>query len=647
MAQQLDERPGQVNDPEDGSVKTQSEPSQDYIDSGIADAERFANDSDGQDSAVDGSESNIQNQAKGQKPWVNNTGSSGGRGGLRGKKGKFILSALLVTIFVSIGGAVFLLPGIAVKSVMAKSTEFFMDRVDYATEKRVEKLIGGYFTKMIVGPNGSMQRCGTYISADCFAVDPGNGTVGNLYKNWREARLEERLNKRYGLEFTKNTASGKIEVWKKNAGGIRGQVGIFGDNTVTKEMAKLVKSETRWTQVRDRLGVRSLLAGRYGASKWCFIACDKKDSIEDIKIKALTRIKLRIASRVLSPVSAKQTAIILCLLSDCSDTDTSKQMRQAAKDALGGTDADITEAYRAISGGDVDRPGTSITQHYLSKFLEKVLTKFGVENATKVAFSAVPIAGQIYAGVQMADLFDRLLSKIEDKTISKHIREINESAYVDYFSLMQSSSDEVFSGQASLEEIGAMSTILSGSNKSRVYQKASGSQNLSTVECDDGVVLSGPTDPLACPEMAVQPKFFLEEWVQNPIFQAIKPFINTYGSCIGSEILGRCPQGEPKKYIRPILEGINWFTGGLASIAMGAIGHIPIIGDFVESVQNFVSDKIGDLIKFIAEKTFGIPVNAEAENQEAFDQLAAGMDVAANSFAKGDETEDGEVIGMG
>lgn len=547
---------------------------------------------------------------------------------------------VLITLILSIVGIVMLLPSIAMRTAIEKMTSIFMDRVNYITEMRVEKYVSGYLQR-VVGP--SINRCGTHISKNCSHFDPGRGYAANLYTTWRESRLEEKLSTKYGFEFERfeNNGTNEIRVYKRNAVGIRGEVGTFGSRQVTKEMTKAIKTELSFENVRDRWRLRSLLADKYQASRWCFIACEKRDSLENSRLNAVTKAKIKITARVVEPMNEKVAAYMLCFIANCDADAINKQAREAAEKALKDVDGKVVSEIAEEIGN------RSISQYLAEKAVATILEKLAVPNASRVAASSVPLAGQVYLAITIADLLDRIDEKIENKEISQYIMELNKSGYANYFALWQATNDDLISGQASLEDIGAMSTIMRGYDQSRVWQKANGIQQLSDVECADNVILTGNDGALACPEKQVRPTVFIEEWRQNDVVQRVEPILNTYGNCIGGEAFGRCPQGEPKKYIRPILQGVNWVVEGAGSLLFSAVSNVPILGDFIDDITSKIGDLAGDLFALVGSKIFPRVVNADAEGQEAFDQFAAGIDVSANEYIKGSETEESGTIGLG
>lgn len=559
--------------------------------------------------------------------------------GRSGGRGKYYFAGALLTFLVVTGaGILFFLPTLALKNLMANVNEKFMDRVEYATQTMTDKYVEKYF-KNVVG--ASLRSCGTHISANCRGSVALTGTAATvtLFNGWRDARLEDKIAKKYGYSFEVDTRSpDTIQIFKKNSFGGKDRVGDIGNNSATREIARLMRTETRAPGIRDRHLIRSLLSRKYGANKWCFIACEKRDAFNEWETSAIRKLKLKIIANIVLPRNEKAATYLMCFVVSCNDRD--KLAEDASKKILQSVDSEVLEKISTEIGDK------TISRYLSEKALEAVLKPMMGQAASQTASSAIPIIGQIYLAATIADMVDRVDTAIKNRELSQYAQKINEAQYAQYYGLWNSLSDDVQSGEASGEDVGAAMDIIGNYSDSRVWQQMTGAPELGVVQCNN-VTLSEQTDPLACPEKSVSKTLAFEEWRNSEMGDVIVGTLLPYGQCIGGEIFGHCPQGSPKTYIRPILGAINWTLGEISGILLGALEHLPIIGGAISGIQDFIGDRFSQLMNYLMGKAFPSVINGDAQNGEVLDQIAAGADVTANAFTKGEVTEDNEFIGLG
>lgn len=536
------------------------------------------------------------------------------------------------------GGAglvLFLLPNLAIKHVMNTIKSGLNDRIEYAVQTRAEKYIEKYMHTVITP---SLNSCGTAISKDCVAVNTGTGLMGRMFANWRDNRIEEKLFNRFDLEFKKDLRDpNRIEVFHKGK-----LVGNSGSRSTVKEVLKFTDQLNQAPNVRERWIIRSLLDRKYGAKKWCIIACKKRDAVADLKISFVRKIKLKIIAWIIQPISERKATYLMCFVVNCG----------GGKDAIDKLASKAADRIVSNVEGDTlkliasEIEGKTISRYLTEKAVNTIVSKIAGQAAGEAAASSVPVAGQLYLAAVLADMLDRLDTAIANKELTNYVREVNKSAYANYFGLFNTLDDDIQSGEALTEDIGGAIELVDGFDRSRLYQKMTGSTNLGSVPCEK-TVISGPDGPLACPEKQVQPVFFLEEWRNSDIGIQIAGVINAYGRCYGSELPGgRCLGLRPRNVIRPALGAINYVLAGVANTLLGALNYIPGLNGFLDNVTATLSNNAFDLFTYLMKKVFPEVINGDAQGQEVFDQIAAGGDVTYNSFAKGEETEDG-FIGLG
>ena len=241
----------------------------------------------------------------------------------------------------------------------------------------------------------------------------------------------------------------------------------------------------------------------------------------------------------------------------------------------------------------------------------------------------------------MAELFTAFDEKLESGEIGKYMRTITSQEAALFATQIQTMSEDTQSLQAPIADSWAAFQYLNGFAKSRVWQGMNNIEQKSTIKCDDGVVLSGPTDPLACPEMQVQPKLGIEEFRNNEVVDRFASVLNPYNACLGVGDL--C--GSPRDVVKPVLDTINKSIGYVGGALIDGLNLIPPVKAAIDGLTNFVGKYAVDFFAWLAKKALPHVIDAEAEDEVAFDQAAMGYDVLGNTFAKGDyETPDASSI---
>lgn len=206
MALKLDNRPGQVYDPEEESKKVPqnppddgleeswnqpSQPSNKDISAGIADAERYANSSDGQQSDLNEDEESIPNES-------NNKLGRGYTGG-----SKKTSSSVVTRKRLGIGGGAFGLGAIIVTLLMGFTSSLYLVHVKEGLTgegNKVSNTIGTYMQKRRLNTFGTILQKGAQniqtdkltkkLTAEGFEVFAENGGIKSISKNGIELVFE-------------------------------------------------------------------------------------------------------------------------------------------------------------------------------------------------------------------------------------------------------------------------------------------------------------------------------------------------------------------------------------------------------------------------------------------------------------------------
>jgi cell wall-associated NlpC family hydrolase len=554
----------------------------------------------------------------------------------KSSKKKAAILLIIASLIISVVGAAFLLPSILLKTLTSKLSDAFLGRAQYAIEQRAERYVSRYVNDVI---GGTMRTCpGTKISKDCVAINPDKNTLfGKLASNWRDNRLEEKLFRKHGIEFSLDTRNpNKINVSKYG-----NSLGEFGDRSVSKEVIKTINTESKFDGIMTRRHIRSVLASKYGAKKFCFIACNQRDEFDNLKIRGVAKIKLKIIARVSEISSARMTAFLLCMTTGCSKAELDRNDRALVNEVLSRTDT------RLVAGllDDMETFKTKdLSQLVTRKATANVLSKVGIEKAaaSQIATKTLPVVGWIYLGATVAEFMTVLDDFVKDDKISKYVRTVRMQEAALFTTQIISMADDNQSMQAPIEDQWATFQYLNGAGNSRLWQELNGNQNKSAIKCEDGEILKDDTDPLLCPELQVQLRTGIEEFRDNPVVDAAATTSNFYNACVGSGLVefvfgDLCPESaRPRYVIQPTLRAVDGAVGAVAGAIIDGLSIIPPIGWAIDKIADFARGYAEDFFAWVSKKMFKSIINPDGEDQIAFDQAAVGYDVLGNTFSKGD-----------
>jgi hypothetical protein len=565
-----------------------------------------------------------------------------------GRAKKAIIGAIVAFVVFGFAGVVIYLPTLAIKTLMSNVRHSFSSRIEFAVASREQKYVDKYISKIIVP---SIKLCGTSISKDCTVVAPGTGITGRIFTAWRDNRIEEKLDKVYGITFVKDVQDGNIiQVYKRvGVDGEKVLLGNVGEHKVTSFVTTEMKNITQSGGIRDRWLARSLLVRKYQASKFCFIACAKRDEFGNIKLNAVKKLKIKLIANIVEPRDEKAATYLMCFVLGCGGGDEAVQKKadQAGAKLLSKVDS---EGLKRIATDIGDK---SLKTYLQKKALQAILKPFIADvagqaegqAAADAAETAVPIAGQVYKALVIADLIDQVYQKVANKSISKYAKLLNEEAYSKYYTAWTVIDEDIQSGMAKPEDVGAAVQAMQGFDGSRVYEQMTGG-TLTDIKCNDNVMLRGASGALACPEKQVQPSLGLEEFLNGPYGGLISGVVDAYGQCSGIEIAGNCGGVRPRTVVHPILHAISWVNNAVGGLVIEAVSHIPGLGDLMNYLTGKLSEGAAGVLGWFMTKLFPSVINVTAQGPENADQVFAGADVFNNEFAKGAQTSDG-FIGLG
>lgn len=559
-----------------------------------------------------------------------------------------------------IGFILVFFPTLRLESYMSRINDRAFSYASNAVESRLSRL----FERYMIGHALDLESCGNVINDACRASYSNKGLAGGLFQTWRDAKIENKLKENYGIRieshknpdigagthrFTLTDSSGRQI--RLTSGDIENGNFTGGDRVLGREFRKFLKEETRWYQVMERRSVRSYLSRKHGVKLWCFWACERIDDVELSGYSKVTQYKYKFVERFVYPFSGKYGFIMDCLISSGGDKCKAESLRSRGIDRDVIPDADVDEIVRRFANNQNQR----LSQYIIERLVSKVIS----QQAGRVAARSIPVAGWIYFGVTIVDMLDSLDGYIENNGLSHFAADLNARQYLEYYTAMRSINDEMKSGEASLDEVGAVLGDFEGAEESLVYQannstttvaslfgdKVAAAASQDTYVCDDGEPI--PAGQLVCKEKKVTRTFLVEEWRDNSVVDDISGLLNGY-ACVTRNLLENCPWGaSPRTYIKVVLTGINFISdlilGTVTSVAFSIARSTPLVGDYISLVE----EKLGDLMNMFFNIIFPLPIDADSPGREKYDGLEAGAEVASSEFGKGGYTESGESYGLG
>lgn len=571
----------------------------------------------------------------------------------------------------------FFLPMLRLEGYLAGINRRVYAVANNAVSQRIDNLFERYMVTKVL----KMQTCGNKITAECKADFSKSGLAGPLFNAWQDARVENRLFEKYGIEVQsyKNKVDGKERfklIDKDGRFGKRGDeltvkdgklvLGKFegGPRIFGQEWSKFIKNETRWDQVLQRKSVRKYLVRKHGTKFWCFFACKTKDSIDNAHVSAKTKLKLKLIEWTVMPFSQKYGLIMQCLttaeMSKCSPDN----LERNGIDRSIFTDQDLADLQKVV-----DEPNTKLSQ----LIIEKLLVKIGMDQTTaRAAVSAAGGVGLIYLGLSALDTIENMKDAVANGSLGKIAANVNSDQYVEYYAAMRTANDEMKAGALPLDEVGALVSQFNDGGRpaeqSLVYQaynkpkeaaatmfsgvalaastSSTGNQSKPYL-CNSGQPIPGGM--LVCPEKTLNKRGFKIESFFKDANGLIKA-LDLYDKCYGVSPGGHCipPIGiNPRDAVHQVLKTTNWVINNTLGTVMSAtltlIRKFPPANDLI----NFATSYIGKFFNSIFNEVFPLPLSPDSPGREKYDALEAGGEITASEFNQGGYTDSGQPYGLG
>lgn len=548
------------------------------------------------------------------------------------------------------------LPTLKVAHVLNNLEARFMGVAVNAIEARAEHLLSRYMRNYVLP---SVSNCqGRVVSIDCNPdYDYGRGIASNLYRNWSNARIEQRLFTDHGIliehrggdNYRITTSSGNsVDIVRSTfeLSDLDTQTSV-GAREVRRELKNVLQNETFWKRLMLRHSVRKLASSKYNI-RWCVFACDTRDSIRETSISAYQRLRLKIIERTVGPFSDRLGLYLTCAVTDCTNSQFDAQRSRI-----------INQAIEELGEEEVQNIITEVSDRRLSQILvDRIVSKLFGGVAGRFTAATVPFVGWIYA----IDAINQIDVKLYNGVVSQFLADNVASQYAEFYLTFKTNFDEGVDNQLSLDEVGAQSQLLDGLEGSLVFQRDLGSgagtafnpftpANAQTAEytCADSNPI--PEGELVCEERKVGKQSGYDSWRQSEEAAIISGTLVGQYRCglfnLGATITGNtCEPGS-----RP---DVLWFFDGLIHGAFALFNSVldavsGAILSFVPSAfLDFFAGVFAQITQFLLEIVFPYLNPGTGPGRQVFDDLYAGVDVVGNEFTKGFEDPlTGELVGLG
>jgi hypothetical protein len=492
-----------------------------------------------------------------------------------------------------------------------------------AVENRTERLFTRYVRNHVL--KGLGEGCTTTRDRRCRAdIVNGNSQASRLFRGWRDARLENLLAEKYGIEFGLDSkGSYVVKVGHEPPAELTGFTNLGGGaleedfddlfkNTPVRkrtEIRRTMKSAlgdaTKLKEVWFRHKVGKLAERKYHLKR-CVVACDSRDNFADWKENKNKAFKIKLVERVIEPRSQSTAIIFNCLLeiSSCQgdrDTGRNGEKRSVVERKLETQLADYAAKYGTEALESLLSKATQISEKGLTSYL---LSKVLGDAVGKLAGKAVPYVGTIDFLVTLKQLARDGGMLIKGAKYSMYA-----ASSAQLYMMYRSHADEIKAGKVDSALVGSFvngtgtSDSTQGMSVSPLYNEAvnpagsvaflGGSAYAQSAENSYRCGEKGDGDPapsgsLICPE---------ESFKATGALNQVLGISGTVGGIQDAKfnIYGKISTGLESLWtsvVRPVLNLPSAVLGPAFDKFLSAAGLKDIIGEFVTQVQEWVVEQL-------------------------------------------------------
>lgn len=536
-----------------------------------------------------------------------------------------------------------------------------------AVSNQTDNLFNHYVKKHLI-PSLNRECPSTRINKSCIADIPGNSKTENLYRAWKDARLENKLAQNYGIEFEyrgdhynmkvpgePDTRIGTDFTQPGNTQTLKG----LTTAQVRSKYKEALEGETRLKRTMYRFKVGRLLERKYNIKR-CVVACEAKDNFNDWKGKEKLAAKNFLVERVIAPNSEAKGLVLQCVLSggcdaagdDTADGGKRDQFQQQLDEKL----KEYGEKYGTKAVQQIIDDSSLILDkgfavYMAEKVTASILTDAAGVTAGTVAEKGIPIIGWINASAKIINTAADL-----GPSLKKWSFVVGSTAMVAHYQTYLTHADELKNGRVTAELAGSFTSALDSGQKregedgkgavipggaaedSPLYADIMGTPSKTTTaslwgnpltskasaavpdKCDDGNPI--PVDKLICPEESLVTDNLITGFsaaFDVPPLSLLKAVAGAYKSTIGV-----------------VFDKLNEGIAAALKVLPGYNQAVAAIGELTEP-----------LVSTIANKLLPSPISTNMSGHRNWDMMAGGASAAGSAYAEegigGQVLTDGQV----
>ncbi len=551
----------------------------------------------------------------------------------------------------------------------------FFASSENAVQNETEILLSNYIKKYIT-PALSICK-GSTIDKNCNpVVGTGTNPVLGLYRAWGQAKLENTLAEKYGIEFKKvgtnyylkspNMPTSGSDFTKdgeditrfvdgKDKKLYRGNLFQQVSRSEVRQSVRVAMSqETKWKQVMYRFKVGRMLEHKYGIKR-CVFFCKTQDKLADWKDAKTNKLKANAAKvllseRVLGPRAQNLSLILQCVLAG----DACKPNKKVDNGGVNGEGRtqfnrdlqnqldNLAQKYGQQTVDQIINDSKVIlkdgfTRYAVDKVISEVVSKFTSNDATTEAASqaaadAIPLVNALNIAAKTIGTVKSAGPKIKSMAYAA-----NAASMVSLYMLYRTHADEIKSGHVDSALVGSMVDTLGPGQ----HTDSDGSTSGASAEGSplyDSLIGSGSSSSTA---------------LLNNLLPA-KAYATTQYLCDNGKPVpaGKliCPEEDLRK--ENALSGISAafdtpplsVLGTAADFWNSSVGHVAswvgnllggLISNFpgVKQLSDTVAKVIRPVFEAIVQYLVPSPISDNMSGGRTFDMMAGGADVAGNDFA--------------
>ncbi len=571
----------------------------------------------------------------------------------------------------------FLLIPLKIESMVVNLEHRFFATAKNAVQKETDNAFR-MFLKREIGPALAKGDCRGYVSKDCTLNLPGNGRnpVTNLYKTWNQAKIENTLADKYGIElrFDRRTRTyymkspglhGEARVGNATSGLGSGFDRIVNRSDIRQALTDAEEGMTKWDKVMFRYKVGTLLQEKYGVKR-CIIFCGVKDALSDKKDSVLGGLTERKAAaqiylvqRVLVPLDEARGIALTCLIStSCDPTRTQPTTPATGSEALNGapedptTDTAIRNKLVELAGKDgaviddaLKELGKMRNDGFTKYAITYALEKAGMSEISSNVTDAVPIVGWISKGSAIITQLNNagpIVKKLSYVT--------NAAGAVNLYMMYRTYADEIHTGHVNATEVGSLVGSLSpgtqpgsstdpqvggtaGAEGSPLYGSLMGSNATSTTSSTSASLLG-----------SLLPGTAYAASSSTRGGSSSYKCANGRGVPSGSLVCEEEKLGGGNSTLNSIHSFLNQGFIGIITTAAGIInGPLHLLGNilgailshlpFINNISELISKAIAPLFNTLLKDVIKTPFASKMSGARSFNMVAAGADVSGNDYA--------------